>query len=67
VTVIDFKAVKHANDQIKQIRFLDLKASYTALDVCLKTLKINNLKELESVKIEIEKTMKALQKIENNA
>jgi hypothetical protein len=65
VSVIDLRSAKHAKEQMKELRLLDAKASYVALDQCLKTLKINSLPELDKVKKEIIKTMKELEKIEN--
>ena len=65
MSVIDLRSAKHAKEQLKELRLLDVKASYVALDQCLKTLKINNLPELENVKKEITKAIKELQKIEN--
>jgi len=42
------------------IRKLDLQASYVALEMCLKTIEINSLPELKSIKESIKKTMKLL-------
>lgn len=53
---------KAENDQ----RTLDAKASYTVLENCVKFLDMNNMPELEAVKLEIRKTMKELKDIGKN-
>lgn len=65
MSVLDLRSAKHAKTQLKELRDLDIKASYVILDECLKTLNINSLPELEPVKREIIKAIVTLEKIQN--
>ncbi len=53
------KNKKNENDMLK----LDARASYACLDKCLKTLEMNKLKELNTLKKDIKKVMKILLEI----
>ena len=63
-SVISLSSVIHAKNQSKALKLLDATASRTALEICLTTLNFNDLKELESVKKEIELAIKKMQEIE---
>jgi hypothetical protein len=67
MSVVDFASIVKAKKNAKFIRFLDAKASHAALEVCLFSLDINNLEELDSVKEHIKKTMKILERIGQDA
>ena len=63
--LISLSAVIHAKKEMKSIRLLDITASKTALEVCLNTLNINSLVELDKIKKEIKQTIQEMVKIEN--
>jgi hypothetical protein len=59
--IISLESHKRYQQQLKDIRELDVKASYVALDQCLKTLNINDLPELDTIKAQIRQVMKKLE------
>ncbi len=59
--IINLNEYKHYLKQMSEIRKLDIEASYVALDECLKTLNINELPELDSIKNQIKVAMKKLE------
>lgn len=59
--VVDLNEYRHYLKQVSEIRQLDIKASYVALDECLKILNINELPELDSIKSQIKVAMKKLE------
>lgn len=67
MSVISLTAVVHAKKQSKLLRLLDAKASYVALEVCLSTLNMNDLKELDKARKEIKHAMAKLAQIEKDA
>lgn len=67
MSVIDLASFAKAKKDAEFIRLLDAKASHTALEVCLHSLNINNLQELNLLKVQIKKTMKILEKIGQDA
>jgi hypothetical protein len=67
MSVINLDSIRHAKKQSKLLKLLDCKASHTALEVCLSTLNMNNLEELNEVKQCIKRTIKKLEKIDQDA
>jgi len=67
MSVINLSSVIHAKKQAEIIRNLDLKASLTALEVCLNTLNINDLEEVREVKEHIKKAIQKINKAQENA
>jgi hypothetical protein len=67
MSVIDLVSAIKAKKNAKFTRSLDAKASHAALEVCLFSLDINNLEELNLLKAQIKKTMKVLEKIGQDA
>jgi len=52
--------------KIRESRLLDIKASFIALETCLSIININNLPELIDIKININKKLKELERLEKN-
>ena len=67
MSVIDLASAIKAKKDAKFIRSLDAKASHAALEVCLFSLDINNLEELNLLKVQLKKTMKILERIGQDA
>lgn len=65
MNVIDFEEAAQAKKQAKSLKLLDIMASRVALEVCLKTINLNNLKELEKIKKEIKIAIKIIEEIQN--
>jgi hypothetical protein len=63
--LVELAPIRKAKKHEKFLRFLDAKASHAALEVCLFSLEINNLQELNSLKMHIKKVMQELEKIED--
>ena len=58
--VIQLSSIKHYLKKKKEIRDLDITASYVSLEQCLFTLNLNSLPETEEIKQQISKTLKKL-------
>lgn len=47
----------------REIKKIDIEASYTSMKTCLDMLNINNIEQLNVVKKELKKAMKAMEKL----
>jgi hypothetical protein len=61
--VVDLNSVRQDKKHKKLNRDIDIIASQTVLEECLKMLNVNNLKETKEVKATIESTIKKLRKL----
>jgi hypothetical protein len=61
--IVSLKEHIHYQKQLNDIRQLDVVASITALDECIKILNINELPELNTIKSQIQATIKKLEKL----
>lgn len=64
--VIDFVQVLNKNNEESKKSVLDAQASYTAMERCLKTLEMNSMVELRSIKAMLRRTMKDMFEIGKN-
>jgi hypothetical protein len=61
--IVSLKEHKHYQKQLSDIRQLDVVASIVALDECLKILNINELPELNTIKSQIQESIRKLEKL----
>lgn len=62
--IVNLSEARDLKKRMIEERALDIIASYTCLRQCLKTIEMNNLKELRDLKTMMRKTMKILSRIE---
>jgi len=61
--IVSLKEHNHYQKQLSDIRQLDVVASIVALDECLKILNINELPELNTIKSQIQESIRKLEKL----
>ena len=58
--IIDLGQVRDKKKKIVDLEQLDIAASYTCLERCLKFIEMNSLKDLRDLKVMMRKTMRTL-------